>query len=54
MVQLSIINPHTIFTTFARLKFFYVKCPFIGDFCTYDIFHENILEGTVVLLSYWR
>lgn len=35
MVQLSIINPHTIFTTFARLKFFYVKCPFTGDFYTF-------------------
>ena len=34
MVQLSTINPHTIFTTFARLKFFYVKCPFTGDFHT--------------------
>jgi len=35
MVQLSIINPHTIFTTFARLKFFYVKCPFTADFYTF-------------------
>ena len=32
MIQLSIINPHTIFTLFARLKFFYAKSPFIGDF----------------------
>ena len=32
MVQLSIINPHTIFTLFARLKFLYAKSPFIGDF----------------------
>ena len=35
MVQLSIINPHTIFTTFARLKFFYAKCPFTADFYTF-------------------
>jgi len=34
MVQLSIINPQHILPTFARLKFFYAKCPFIlvGDF----------------------
>ena len=32
MVQLSIINPHTIFTLFARLKFLYAKSPFIRDF----------------------
>ena len=27
MVQLSIINPHTIFTLFARLNFFYKNPP---------------------------
>ena len=32
MIQLSMINPHTFFTLFARLKFFYKKSPFIGDF----------------------
>ena len=35
MVHLSIINPHTIFTLFARLKFFYAKSPFIGDFSSF-------------------
>ena len=34
MVQLSDINPQHILLTFARLKFFYVKCPFTGDFYT--------------------
>jgi hypothetical protein len=28
------INPHTIFTSFARLKFFYLKFPFTDDFYT--------------------
>ena len=32
MVQLSIINPQHILPTFARLKFFYAKSPFLGDF----------------------
>ena len=32
MVQLSIISPQHILPIFARLKFFYAKCPFIGDF----------------------
>ena len=95
MVQLSIINPHTNLPTFARLNFFYVKCPFTDDFTQFknycsnlhnqhqhrprrsadfkryhllkpkkitcfnsmftqatDIFHENILEGTLIFI--WR
>ena len=36
MIQLSIINPHTIFTLFVRLKFVYAKSPFIGDFFAFQ------------------
>ena len=39
MVQLSIINPQQNLPTFARFKFFYAKCPFIGDFSR-DFFKE--------------
>ena len=49
MVQLSIINPHTIFTLFARLKFFYGKCPFISDF--YKKLEEAPQEKRVVVAS---
>jgi len=34
MIQLSIINSQLFLPTFARLKIFYVKCPFSSDFYT--------------------
>ena len=52
MIQLSIINPHTIFTLFARLKFLYAKSPFIGDFSRFAVFKSQF-NGEPQLLM-WR
>ena len=41
MLQLSIINPHTILSTFARLNFFYSKCPFLGDFFSFHLLEKK-------------
>ena len=50
------INPHTIFNTFARLKFFYAKSPFKSDFkltllCTHCCVREGTCTFSIALCT---
>ena len=55
MVQLSMINPHIIFTLFARLKFVYAKFPTLNDFLVrvmYNRYNQRLVVGTPLEILY--